>query len=221
MTSSFLQIVEPAEDLSLVAITALRAAAGLQPGDTSRDAEMKALGDRISAEIVEACRIATGEGTDGAGAEPTLRREKLTETFTGCGQEVLILSRRHNVKIDSVTENGTAVTLDARSLRSESGLLYRWVDGSWSCWTAREIVVVYEAGFEEVPFSLAGVAVDLARLRLSEGSIDPLVKSTRVEVVDIETVQTDRWVGSTPGTAETGIPVEIMARLSRFINPVV
>jgi hypothetical protein len=194
----------------------LRVAAGLASSDASRDAELTDLCKRISAEIVEACRIAVGEG-----AEPTLRKEKLTETFSGCWDDVLILSRRHNVTITSVEENGTAVSIDSRGLRSEAGLLERWVNGCRSRWTASETVVVYEAGFETSPPSLVGVVTDLARIRLSQASVDPLVKSTRVEVADIDTVQTDRWVGSVPGTGETGLPTEIMARLARFINPVV
>lgn len=213
---SHLIITAPANDSSLAPLAALRAAAGLSSGDTSRDAELTELGQRISDEIVEACRIAVGEG-----AEPTLRKETLTETFSGYCDDVLILSRRHNVKITSVMENGNAVSVDARGLKSEAGLLERWVNGSRSRWSSNEIVVVYDAGFDTCPASLVGVVTDLARIRLSQASVDPLVKSTRVEVVDIDTVQTDRWIGSVPGTAETGLPAEIMARLARFINPVV
>ena len=213
---SHLVVTTPAGDPSLAPIGALRVAAGLPSGDASRDAELDELGKRISAEIVDACRIAVGEG-----GEPTLRKETLTETFSGCCDEVLILSRRHNVKITSVTENGAAVAIDARGLKSEAGLLERWVNGARSRWTANEIVVVYDAGFETCPASLVGVVTDLARIRLSQAAVDPLVKSTRVEVADIDTVQTDRWVGSVPGSGETGLPAEIMARLSRFINPVV
>jgi len=212
---SYLVVSNPASDTSLAPIEALRAAAGVSTADTSRDVELVALGERISAEIVEACRIAVGEG-----AEPTLRKEELTETFSGCCDDVLILSRRHNVKITSVTENGMAVTVDARGLRSEAGLLERWVNGQRSRWSASEVVVVYDAGFETSPASLVGVVTDLARIRLSQAAADPLVKSTRIEVADVDTVQTDRWVGSVPGTGETGLPAEIMARLARFINPV-
>jgi hypothetical protein len=213
---SHLVITTPAGDPSLAPIAALRAAAGLSSDDSSRDAELTELGKRISAEIVEACRIAVGEGE-----EPTLRKETLSETFTGCCDDVLILARRHNVKITSVTENGRAVTIDARGLKSESGLLERWVNGCRSRWTANEIVVVYDAGFDVSPASLVGVVTDLARIRLSQASVDPLVKSVRVEVTDVDIVQTDRWIGSVPGMAETGMPAEIMARLARFINPVV
>ena len=219
MATSFLQIIAPADDLLLAPIEAIRTAAGLAADDGSRDDELTEFGKRVSAEIVEACRIAVGEGEDEA-AEPTLRRETVKETFCGGGREVLVLARRHHVKILGVTEDGRPVTLDARALRSEPGLLYRWIDGHHSFWTAREIIVEYEAGFETVPFSLAGVVVDLVRLRLSQASIDPLVKSTRVEIVDVETVQTDRWVGATPGADATGLPPEFLARLGRFFNPV-
>ncbi len=219
MSTFFLQIVEPADELLLAPIEAIRTAAGLAAGDESRDDELTEFGKRVSAEIVEACRIAVGDGEDEP-AEPTLRRETVKETFSGAGREVLVLARRHQVKILNVTEDGKAVTLDPRALRSEPGLLYRWIDGHQSFWTAREIVVEYEAGFETVPFSLAGVVVDLVRLRLSQASIDPLVKSTRVEIADVETVQTDRWVGATPGADATGLPPEFLARLGRFFNPV-
>jgi hypothetical protein len=214
---SYLVVTEKASDTLLAPIAVLRAAAGLAADDASRDTELTALGQRISAEIVEACRIAVGEG-----AEPTLRKETLTETFSGCCDDVLILSRRHNVKITSVTEDGNAVTIDARGLKSEAGLLERWVDGCRSRWWAKEIVVVYDAGFDTSPPSLVGVVTDLARMRLSQASVDPLVKSVRVEVTDIDTVQTDRWVGATPGSEPNGaLPAEIIARLSRFMNPVV
>jgi hypothetical protein len=220
MANSFLQIVTPASDLLLAPIAALRKAAGLAADDESRDDELTAIGLRASAEIVEACRIAVGETEDGDAAEPTLRREKVRETFSGCFKEVLILSRRHTVKIESVAQDGNPITLDARSLRSESGLLYRWSDGHQWFWTGQEIVVEYEAGFETVPFSLVGVVTDLVRLRLSQAEVDPLVKATRIEIPDIETIQTDRWVGATPGADATGLPADFMPRLARFYNPV-
>lgn len=220
MPNSFLQIVTPAADTLLVTIGALRVAAGLAANDESRDTELTELGKRVSAEIVDACRIAVGDQEDGMPVEPTLRREAVKETFSGGCREALILSRRHGVKITSVTEDGRAVTIDARGLRSEAGLLYRSIDGRQSAWLANEIVVEYEAGFETVPFSLAGVVVDLVRFRLSQAAVDPLVKSVRVEVVDVETVQTDRWIGATPGAGASGLPAEFLARLDRFFNPV-
>jgi len=205
-------VTTPADDLALAPIEALRAAAGV--ADDSRDDELEALGLRIAAEITDACGIIAGKG-----GEPTLRRERLTETFSASNYDVLVLSRRHDIEIISVTDGGEAIILDDRALDSEAGLLERWIDGRQSTWRNREIVVVYEAGFEadEVPTNLVGVVTDMVRIRLSEGATDPLEKSRSVEIPNVETVRIDRWVGSSPG-ASHGLPADILARLSRFMN---
>jgi hypothetical protein len=207
-----LVVTTPADDLALAPIEALRAAAGVADG--SRDDELTALGLRIAAEISDACGIAAGQG-----GEPTLRRERLTETFSASGSHELVLSRRHQVEIVSVTEAGEAVALDPRSLDGETGLLERWIDGRQSCWRNREIVVVYDAGFDadKVPASLVGAITDMVRVRLSEGSIDPLEKSRSIEIPDVETTTIERWIGSAPGAA-AGLPADILARLARFSN---
>jgi hypothetical protein len=130
----------------------------------------------------------------------------------------MILSRRHNVEIVSIAENGTPVTVDDRSLQSEAGLLQRWVGGRKSLWAADEIVVVYDAGFDSVPPGLIGIVTDLARIRLSEASVDPLVKAVTVDVEGIDSVRTDRWVGGLGGKSNGGLPPDIMARLTRYMN---
>jgi len=208
-----LEIVTPAVDIMLASIADLRAAAGLSRSDASRDEELTALGKRISAEIVDACGIAVGKG-----AEPTLRKERVRETFRCSGNEVLVLARRHNVEIVTVTENGAEVTLDARSVDVEAGLVERWVDGRWTCWQARETVVTYDAGFDTVPPSLSGVVTDLARIRLSGASADPLVKAITVDVDGVDSVRTERWVGGLAASDGTGFPAGFSARLERFMN---
>lgn len=209
-----LVVTTPADDLALASIEVLRVAAGLAADDDSRDDELAALGLRIAAEITEACNVAVGEG-----GEPTLIREGLTETFSAAGDDVLILSRRHQVELISVTEGGDAVTIDGRALDGEAGLLERWIDGRRSTWKAREIVVTYDAGFpaDEVPAGLVGAVSDLVRVRLSEAGADPLEKSRTVEIPNVETVRVDRRVGGAPGS-QAGIPADILARLSRFMN---
>lgn len=206
-----LTVTTPAADLALASIEELRAAAGV--ADTSMDAELEPLGLRIAAEITEACNIAVGKN-----AEPTLRKERLTETFDACNADELILSRRHNVEIISITQDGKTITLDERSLSAEAGLLERWIDGSRSPWRARTVVVVYDAGFEDVPASLVGIVSDLVRIRLSEATADPLEKSRTIEITDVETIRSERWVGTVPGTGSNGLPQAITDRLRRFTN---
>lgn len=206
-------VITPAADTLLAPIADLRVAAGLSHDDESRDEELTALGKRISADIVEACDIAVGEG-----AEPTLRKERVQETFAACDGSVLILSRRHNVQVVSVEEDGIPVTFDPRGVNAESGLLERWVDGRRSFWRSRQTVVTYDAGFETVPASLVGVVADLMRIRLSDASADPLVKATTVDIEGIESVRTERWVGGLASSDGSGFPQGIMARLGRYVN---
>lgn len=210
---SSLTIVTPAPDPSLAPTEVMRAAAGLALDDDSRDEELTALGLRISAEIADTCGISVGEG-----GEPTLRKERVSETFSGAGDEVLILSRRHNVEIVSVEEDGQTVTLDARAVDREAGLVERWVEGCRGRWCAGEIVITYDAGFDTVPPGLIGIVTDLARIRLSEASADPLVKAVTVDVEGIDSVRTDRWVGGLGGKSGASLPVDVMARLSRYMN---
>jgi hypothetical protein len=209
-----LTIVTAAEDLLLASMEDLRVAAGLTRTDESRDDELSAIGGRVSAEIIAACSIAPGTG-----APPTLRRERVSETFAARGDEVLILARRHDVEIVSIAEDGESITLDDRGVDAEAGLLERWVSGRKGRWCADETVIVYDAGFEELPAELAGTVADLVRIRLSEAAADPLVKGYETDIPGVMRERVDRWVGSLPGSATAGgLPVGFMARLERFIN---
>jgi hypothetical protein len=80
--------------------------------------------------------------------------------------------------------------------------------------------VTYQAGFDAVPADLAGVAFDLARIRTSEQSRDPLVKGTDVTVTDVEEISTQYWVGAIPsaGIVAGALPSDLMARLKRYVN---
>ena len=87
-------------------------------------------------------------------------------------------------------------------------------------WPAGLAVIEYEAGFDEVPADLAGVASDLVRLLHSAETRDPLVKSVRVDIDGIEEVETQYWVNSAGSTAssQSGLPADLMARLAPYRN---
>lgn len=214
---SQLAVIEAAEDLSLAPIEALRVAAGLSSSDDSRDADLTAAGLRIAAEIADACRVVVGEG-----GEPTLRRELLRETYSACDDDALVLSRRHKVEIVSVSHDGEPITLDARSLDGEAGVLERWVNGRRSRWRGRQVLVEYRAGFDDpLPPTLVGAVTDLLRLRLSADTRDPLVRASTVDVDGVESVRNEFWVGALPGSggaASSGLPHDVLARLGRFKN---
>lgn len=217
---SSLTITTPASELTLLTVAERRAAAGATDG--SRDAELLALDLSISASIMSECNIAIG-----VGAEPTLRKETLTETFfwpMGCD---IVLSRRHNVVISSITNSlvpGVAddVVMDVGDymVDPESGILTRLWIGYPAEWYWQTVVVVYDAGFETIPADLKRAVTDFFRASLNEAERDPFVKSESIEVVGVDTVRRDYWVGSVPGTVSEGAVPDIVAgQLKRFRNP--
>lgn len=208
-----LAVTTPASDQKLLTIEQLRVASGLTASDTSKDSVLEELGKRVAADITDACHIAIG-----AGAEPTLRQETLTETLRWVQADEIVLSRRHNVEVTSIVEDGTPLSTNDFDVDPESGVLSR-LRGDRPCrWRANKVVVVYKAGFETVPPGLAGAAMDLARLRLSSEAADPLEKARTVEIPDVETVRVDRWVGAVPGSFVGPVPTEIAAKLARYMN---
>lgn len=209
-----LKVLSPADDLSLISIEALRVAAGLASDDDSRDAELELLGLRLSAEIGTACRIATGNG-----GEPTLRQEQLEETFRFPRTGALLLSRRHKVEVESVSIDGQTLNVDNYWVDEESGILRRVsASGSTIGWCGRLVSVFYRAGFADVPADLAGAVADLARIRLSEASRDPMVRGESTEVPDVLTRRTDYWVGTVPGGNAGGLPASVSSQLRRYKN---
>lgn len=210
MRQSF-SVTSPASDLSLLTVEQLRDAAGLATGDTSRDEELKALGNGISTDIAVACNVAD----DGINP-PTLLKETVRETLWVCDRpEELILSRRFVSSIVSVSEAGSVLAADGYFIDRGAGLLNRASAGRPWTWATGQLIISYDAGFAAVPADLIAAATDLARIRLSSSSRDPLVKSESIEVPDVQSRKLDFWVGALPGAAGP-VPAEILTRLSRY-----
>jgi hypothetical protein len=209
---SFLTITSPADDLTLLSIAEMRAAVGVADG--SQDATLQRLSAQAAASIMSECNIAIGTG-----AEPTLKQETLTQTFYQVYRQDMILDRRHNIEITSITEN--AVLLDAADymVDPESGIVTRMQDDIPTCWAAQKVIVVYKAGFEIVPSDLKQAAGDFLRAMLGESIRDPFVKGERVNIPGIEERETSYWVGSVPGQSSEGaVPDIVSGQLKRFRN---
>lgn len=206
---SFLTITTPATGLSLLSIEEMREAAGVATGS---DAALTAMEARCAASIMSECGIAIGSG-----GVPTLRRETLTETFYQACGEILILSRRHDVDIASIVEDTVTLVDSDFMVDAESGLLTRFCSDTPSWWSARKVVVVYEAGFDTVPADLKMAAMDFLRSSWLEKGRDPLVKSEETDIPGIMREKRDFWVGSVPGqTNEGAVPDVVSGQLMRF-----
>ncbi|RWF66848.1 hypothetical protein [Mesorhizobium sp.] len=209
---SFLTITTPANDLTLLTIEAMREAAGITGGGS--DTSLRAMEARCAASIMSECGIAVGSG-----GAPTLRRETLTETFyQACGEQ-LILSRRHEISITSIVEDSVTLIDTDFIVDPESGLLNKLCSDCPSWWSARKVVVVYGAGFTTVPADLEEAAFDFFRSSWLEKSRDPLVKSERVKVENVDETERQFWVGSVPGQSSEGaVPDVVAGQLKRFRN---
>lgn len=211
-----LVVTTPATSLQLLPIEEMRVAAGLASDDASKDAILNARGLAVAAAIMSECNIAIGNG-----AEPTLWQETLTETFFHVHRKELILARRHNIEIVSSTLDDTTLADEEISVEPESGFLYRlWLqDGQQRSWDGRKLVVVYKAGFTELPGDLVMAVTDFYRAASQENTRDPFVKSESVEIPGLQTKRRDFWVGSMPGGAtEDAVPDIVAGQLKRYRN---
>ncbi|KUL94320.1 hypothetical protein DK26_15005 [Bosea sp. WAO] len=210
-----LEIVSPAADPNLLTVVEARKIVGLPPGDTSQDAVLAKLVARASADIFAACRIVRGQG-----APRTLRQEVVRETRFFSGGDKLILARRHEITLAGLTISGSVINLAGCIVEGDPGLVSRTAGARLQAWPAGLVVVEYEAGFDEVPPDLAGVAADMIRLLHSAETRDPLVKSVRVDIPGVEEVETQYWVnsGATTPSSSSGLPADLMARLAPYRN---
>jgi len=219
-----LVVTTPASDLHLLTDAERRVAAGLQPDDASQDIELDARSLTVSANIANECRVAVGRGAD-----PTLKKETLTETFYGVHNEVLRLARRHNINIASLTVDGAVLPAPQYLVDVESGVLTRLsTDGqSVMDWVASKIVAVYDAGLPDpIPGDLKQAAKDYFQSITMELTRDPSVTSESVEVPGLETRRIDyggRSLFARAGNVATPttLPPGIGTLLTRYRNVLV
>ncbi|NEI60916.1 hypothetical protein [Rhizobium leguminosarum] len=209
-----LVVTTKATDLTLLTVAERREAAGLDSGDASKDAALLALDQRIAAAIMSECNIAIGSGND-----PTLKQETLTETFYGAHVDRLLLARRHNVAISTLTDCDTALTTTDYIVDPEAGIVTRMRSDCPSTWRSSKVVVVYAAGFDTIPADLKFAAIDFFRSEWLAKSRDPLVKRVQTDIYEVQSTTMEYWVGSVPGQSNEGAVPDIVAgQLKRFRN---
>lgn len=183
-----LEISVIAPTRALLTTAQLRVAAGLAATNASRDAELSAIGLTVSDIISNWCNIA------GDGITPvTLRQETLIETVRlTCGKSPLILSRRFLGTV-SVVEADVALAATDFSINAGAGMLTRLSSDAETYWPTSKIIVTYEAGFATVPTDLVDVAAEMVARRIG-ASRDPMMRSERIEVPGVRTVDRSYWV---------------------------
>jgi hypothetical protein len=207
-------VITPATDLTLLSPEEQRIAAGLDRTDISQDEALAEYEAEVAAEIASDCAIAS----DGVNP-PTLRSEECNDMFRlACSSGPLYLSRKHVSSVSDILENGTGLTPADWLLEAETGKLVRLVNNASSCWTASTVEVTYTAGFTVVPNELKAEAKARIKVKVSESSRDPLARSIRTDIPDIESRQIDYQVGGLSRLMDEGLAPESERRLRRFMT---
>ncbi len=186
----------PNSDRSLLTIEELRSAASVT--DSSRDAELTALGGFIAAVITSACSV-TPVGAN----PPTLRLESVIETFYHHhhGREAMALARFPVASINSVTE-GTS-TLSPSDYELDGTILYRMSGTRRTHWRHGPVVVAYDAGWAVVPDDLKYAAILFVQAAVLAGSRDPMLKRR----VTVGVSEYEWWVDP---TRDKVVPADVM-----------
>lgn len=205
-----LTVTTPAPDPWLLTIEQARVAAGLPDDDDSRDAELEILRATVSARIYDALNIAVANG-----GEPTIRQETLTQVCRTPHFGPVVLRRRHNVEIISVSGWASDYMLE-----SEAGLLHSPGAGRRRACGDGMTTVVYKAGFIEVPPILASAAMELLKSDIEGSTRDPSVKREIVDIDGVERIEQEFFSDSGSSSSEAVVPPTILATLKRFRNSV-
>jgi hypothetical protein len=204
MNSQF-SVTTPAADTSILTIAELRAAAGVT--GNSQDADLAALGLRLSASIARQCGVAS----DGANP-PTLLRETCTEIYRLTkAKPHLVLSRRPVTSITSVTISDDVEDAANYVVDAGTGILTFLSGDLQKCWPIGKTTVVYVAGYQSAPDDLKLAASKLATALHSEASRDPSLKREDIPGV----LEVEYWV---PPTGDPLLTQEIRDLLSPYVQ---
>lgn len=207
-------VTTPAAERGLLTLAQLRAA--VDAADTSQDGVLQLLGDRVGALIARHCRV-PGDGIH----PPTLRRERLQQTFRHSGgagpsgwapahgfRHTLILARRFVSAIVTVQEAGVVLDPANYELHPASGLVDRLTNDVLAYWSCGRITVTFEAGFDTVPDDLQLAASLLARALWSSRSRDP-----RLRREEVYNVLTQEFFAS-----DSALPEEVCSLLESYTH---
>lgn len=171
------RVVTPAADMGLVSLDQAKAALGIAPANTSKDAQLAAHIAAVSQAITNYCgRIFVVQTY-----QDSLR---YVNNWLHPGQPLRtrqfpILVDEGGLPVVEIVEDGVAVT--AWDVYPDEGALYR-IDtgGGVAAWTGTAIVIDYAAGFDPVPPDVQGAALEWLAARYYSVGRDPALRSESI-----------------------------------------
>jgi len=171
------RVVTPATSLDLVTLDQAKALLGIDPADTSKDAQISQHISATSAAIANYCdRVFVQQ----------VYRDQVRNAYGGYGEP--FITRQYPIAVDvagvplvAVTEAGVALDPAYLDIYPDAGSLYR-LDGSAApyAWNTATLVVDYTAGFDPIPADVQGACLEWISIRYSAVGRDPSVRSETI-----------------------------------------
>jgi hypothetical protein len=204
--SSVLTMVTPATDYSILSLSELRQAIGLDMDDITYDLQLTQVGLQIADIIASLCIV-----PQIAAARKTIKQETITETFfPSSWVNGLLLAKRPVTEITSIFTPTDTIDPTTYMINPSSGIIYRLDNDCWSVWP--RLSVTYTCGWADVPYEIKLAASKLVASIWQESSRDSSVKRDRVEGIG----ETEYW-----SAQSSVIPSTVTDLLAPFKNVII
>ena len=213
------RVIAPAADTGLVTLDRVKAALGIDPADTSKDAQLASHIAAVSQAISNYCgRIFVVQ----------TYRDNLRYVNNWLHPGEPLRTRQFPILVDdeglpvvAIVEDGATVT--AWDVSPDEGALYRLDSGGGIAgWTGKAILIYYAAGYDPIPDDVQAAALDWVTARWHSEGRDPSLRSETVPDLLEQT-----YVGIDPraqtntggGSTSSGVPVTVRALLAPYMWP--
>jgi hypothetical protein len=192
------RVITPAASLALVSVDDAKAALGIDPADTSHDAQL--------AQQIDAVSMAVNNYCDRIFVIQTYQ----DQLRNACGQwgEPLVTRQYPIIMADGVTldvtQDGLVLDPTAFEVYAETGAIYRLDGYAVSGWGAALILVDYTAGFDPIPADVQGATLEWLTARWSSVGRDPALRSETVPDVLSQVYAGDSGSGTNAGAIPPG-----------------
>jgi uncharacterized phiE125 gp8 family phage protein len=200
-------VLEPAVSLALVDLDVVKDELGIALDNTAQDARLRRFIAQASAQIQSYCRRVFAVQT----YRNTFVRGFMSWPTTGS----LVLSEQPVTEILGITDDDALLELSDYEADLKSGMLCRLAPGMLRCcWSARQTIVDFKAGYTQIPDDVQAAALRVITLQRSVQGRDPYLKVREGPTYGRE----EFWIGNMP-LLTGGLPPDVAQLLDGYVKP--
>lgn len=204
-------VIDAATSFALVSLDHVKDELGISAGDVSKDAQLKRYIDQCSSLVHTYCQRIFPKQT----YRNTFSRDGAWCWFAGAGKP-LSLSVRPVISVASISEDNAALSSSDYSIDTDLGSVWRLNNASPGMWLGATTVVVFDAGYNEIPGDVVEATLYLITLRFRAQGRDPMLKVKEGPTFGRE----EFWIGPTP-MMQGGMPINVAQMLDPYRQMVI